>query len=138
MGHYSLLSLASFRHFASCFRAARPAAPACCSFSHPSRSTSRSASGCALLSRLLLAPIAHRAPSSSRSYPLHSLDRAEVEKHNTRDSIWVTYDQCVYDVTEFVENHPGGVRRREEERRSEEATKPARCMLYLCTRCASC
>ena len=32
-----------------------------------------------------------------------------MEKHNTRDSIWVTYDQCVYDVTEFVENHPGGV-----------------------------
>lgn len=33
----------------------------------------------------------------------------EVEKHKTKaDRIWVTYKNGVYDVTEFVEQHPGG------------------------------
>ena len=32
----------------------------------------------------------------------------EVSKHNTKDSIWVTYKGNVYDVTEFARSHPGG------------------------------
>jgi sulfite oxidase len=35
--------------------------------------------------------------------------RSEVQKHRTvRDRIWVTYEDGVYDITEFVKVHPGG------------------------------
>jgi cytochrome b involved in lipid metabolism len=32
----------------------------------------------------------------------------EVAKHNTAASLWVTLDGVVYDLTEFVDRHPGG------------------------------
>jgi cytochrome b involved in lipid metabolism len=36
----------------------------------------------------------------------------QVAQHKTSgDRIWVTYRNAVYDVTEFVENHPGGMKR---------------------------
>ena len=35
--------------------------------------------------------------------------RADIESHNSADKrIWVTFKEGVYDVTEFVESHPGG------------------------------
>ncbi|XXH03894.1 hypothetical protein Hte_010302 [Hypoxylon texense] len=34
--------------------------------------------------------------------------RAEVAKHNTEDSVWFVVDSKVYDVTDFVDAHPGG------------------------------
>ncbi|GIL84054.1 hypothetical protein Vretifemale_12777 [Volvox reticuliferus] len=38
------------------------------------------------------------------------LTREEVAKHKTpKDRIWVTYKEGVYDITEFVEMHPGGL-----------------------------
>ena len=36
----------------------------------------------------------------------YSLD--EVAKHNTKNDIWVTYYDKVYDVTNFINHHPGG------------------------------
>ncbi|KAH7141869.1 FMN-dependent dehydrogenase-domain-containing protein [Dactylonectria macrodidyma] len=33
---------------------------------------------------------------------------AEVEKHNSRESCWVVIDGNVFDVTEFLNRHPGG------------------------------
>ena len=33
---------------------------------------------------------------------------AEVRKHTMSDSLWVTYDGVVYDVTSFLDHHPGG------------------------------
>ena len=36
----------------------------------------------------------------------YSLD--EVAKHNTQTDIWVTYYDKVYDVTNFINHHPGG------------------------------
>lgn len=38
--------------------------------------------------------------------------RAQVKEHNTKDTgIWVTYQGGVYDVTTFVDSHPGGLQR---------------------------
>ncbi|RAL05946.1 FMN-dependent alpha-hydroxy acid dehydrogenase [Aspergillus ibericus CBS 121593] len=37
------------------------------------------------------------------------LSREEVEKHSTRESCWVAIHGSVYDVTDFLDSHPGGV-----------------------------
>ncbi|PWY85998.1 hypothetical protein BO70DRAFT_333933 [Aspergillus heteromorphus CBS 117.55] len=36
------------------------------------------------------------------------LTREEVEKHSTRESCWVAIHGSVYDVTDFIDSHPGG------------------------------
>lgn len=33
---------------------------------------------------------------------------AEVAKHNSKESCWVIVADYVYDVTEFLDHHPGG------------------------------
>ena len=40
--------------------------------------------------------------------PSQTLTRAEVAKHNTEDSLWCIIDHRVYDLTDFVDAHPGG------------------------------
>jgi hypothetical protein len=40
--------------------------------------------------------------------PHRSFTRAEVAKNNTEDSLWFIIDSKVYDVTDFVDAHPGG------------------------------
>ncbi|OOF99255.1 hypothetical protein ASPCADRAFT_504717 [Aspergillus carbonarius ITEM 5010] len=37
-----------------------------------------------------------------------SFTRAEVAQHNTEDSVWCIIDHRVYDLTDFVDAHPGG------------------------------
>ena len=37
------------------------------------------------------------------------LHRAEIAKHNSVDDAWVIVDGVVYDVTSFLESHPGGL-----------------------------
>jgi cytochrome b involved in lipid metabolism len=32
----------------------------------------------------------------------------EVSSHNTRDDIWIIYNGKVYDVTTYLDEHPGG------------------------------
>ncbi|KAI9055753.1 hypothetical protein LZ554_000694 [Drepanopeziza brunnea f. sp. 'monogermtubi'] len=40
--------------------------------------------------------------------PHKTLTRDEVAKNNTEDSLWFVIDSKVYDVTDFVDAHPGG------------------------------
>ena len=48
------------------------------------------------------------APGSGQCH-LRTYTRDEVGKHTTPEArIWVTYKDGVYDITEFVEGHPGG------------------------------
>ena len=45
-----------------------------------------------------------------RAGALPTFTRAEVAKHNSLESgVWVLFRGGVYDITEFVQNHPGGV-----------------------------
>lgn len=40
--------------------------------------------------------------------PHQPLTRAEVAKNNTDESLWMIIDHKVYDVTDFLDAHPGG------------------------------
>jgi Cytochrome b5-like Heme/Steroid binding domain len=40
--------------------------------------------------------------------PSPLLNGLEIAKHNTRDSCWVVISSYAYDVTAFLEEHPGG------------------------------
>ena len=47
-------------------------------------------------------------PSATADREIH---RDEVAKHRSKDSVWVTYKDGVYDVTDFAAMHPGGASR---------------------------
>jgi len=47
------------------------------------------------------------APKTNAKDNVYTVE--EVTKHNTRASVWVFYQDGVYDITKFVANHPGGV-----------------------------
>eukprot|EP00928_Gymnodinium_smaydae_P023415 TRINITY_DN19339_c0_g2_i1.p1 TRINITY_DN19339_c0_g2~~TRINITY_DN19339_c0_g2_i1.p1 ORF type:complete len:600 (-),score=105.89 TRINITY_DN19339_c0_g2_i1:45-1844(-) len=50
------------------------------------------------------------APGAKPGEPVIKFD--EVKKHNSPEKgIWVTYRDGVYDITDFVQNHPGGLER---------------------------
>eukprot|EP00127_Corallochytrium_limacisporum_P000667 Clim_evm66s22 gene=Clim_evmTU66s22 len=36
------------------------------------------------------------------------IESTEVAQHNTRNSVWLTIHGKVYDVTDFMDEHPGG------------------------------
>ncbi|XP_006004738.1 sulfite oxidase, mitochondrial [Latimeria chalumnae] len=47
--------------------------------------------------------------SPQAHYPIYSRD--EITKHKTvQDRVWVTYGNSIYDITDFIEIHPGGDR----------------------------
>ncbi|KAK4188019.1 acyl-CoA dehydrogenase/oxidase [Podospora australis] len=46
--------------------------------------------------------------SSILEVPSKTFTRDEVKKHNTEDSVWFVIDTVVYDVSEFLDAHPGG------------------------------
>ena len=46
--------------------------------------------------------------SSGGSFRLHYYTRSEIRRHNTESSAWIVAGDDVYDVTDYVEHHPGG------------------------------
>ncbi|OEU06512.1 cytochrome b5 [Fragilariopsis cylindrus CCMP1102] len=40
--------------------------------------------------------------------PLHYYTRIEISCHNTEASAWIVAGDDIYDVTDYVEHHPGG------------------------------
>jgi delta8-fatty-acid desaturase len=46
--------------------------------------------------------------SSSPGDPLARHSPSEVAKHNTREGLWIIIEDRIYDVTRYVEKHPGG------------------------------
>mmetsp|Transcript_5783 Transcript_5783/g.8134 ORF Transcript_5783/g.8134 Transcript_5783/m.8134 type:complete len:545 (+) Transcript_5783:74-1708(+) len=47
-------------------------------------------------------------PHADRKQELKKYTVAEVAKHNSRESIWVIIDGRVYDLTRYIDKHPGG------------------------------
>ena len=39
---------------------------------------------------------------------IYQVSLAELEKHNTKGDCWVAVHRKVWDVTEFLDEHPGG------------------------------
>src|SRR4051794_27843950 len=39
---------------------------------------------------------------------LPTLDYRSVGRHNTESSAYVVYDRLIYDITDFLQRHPGG------------------------------
>jgi len=48
----------------------------------------------------------HFEKKELNKYKLYTYD--EVSKHNKENDAWVTYKNSVYDISKFIENHPGG------------------------------
>eukprot|EP00929_Paragymnodinium_shiwhaense_P009329 TRINITY_DN11345_c0_g1_i1.p1 TRINITY_DN11345_c0_g1~~TRINITY_DN11345_c0_g1_i1.p1 ORF type:complete len:639 (-),score=134.90 TRINITY_DN11345_c0_g1_i1:350-2266(-) len=49
------------------------------------------------------------ALGEAEAKPVPTFTRAEVAQHTTRENrIWVSYKDGVYDITDFIVNHPGG------------------------------
>ncbi|ORY34117.1 L-mandelate dehydrogenase [Naematelia encephala] len=48
------------------------------------------------------------AQSEAAKKPSSTIAAKELEKHNSRESLWVAIDGDVYDLTGFIDHHPGG------------------------------
>mmetsp|Transcript_8631 Transcript_8631/g.18948 ORF Transcript_8631/g.18948 Transcript_8631/m.18948 type:complete len:559 (-) Transcript_8631:291-1967(-) len=55
-----------------------------------------------------LAPLLPEAKGAAAKKPLPKFTTEEVAKHNARDDLWIIVDERVYDVTNYVDKHPGG------------------------------
>ena len=72
--------------------------------------TAQAAASAASDAEALEAAAAAKAGTVLPGLPDYTLE--QVSQHKTSGNrIWVTYRNAVYDVTDFVENHPGGMKR---------------------------
>lgn len=56
------------------------------------------------------AEISERERSGPADRAPRPVGAAELRSHNSADSLWVSYRGNVYDVTDFVDEHPGGAK----------------------------
>jgi uncharacterized protein with NAD-binding domain and iron-sulfur cluster len=47
-------------------------------------------------------------PSEMEEYFSDGYSIEEVKKHNSRNSLWTYYENNVYDLTDYIDSHPGG------------------------------
>ena len=52
--------------------------------------------------------ISDASSSSEESLRLHYYTRSEIRRHNTEASAWIVAGEDIYDVTDYIEHHPGG------------------------------
>ena len=99
------------RTFASASAFAALSAAGAAVYAYSSRAeTAQAAAAAASDAAALEAAAAAKAGTVLPGLPDYSLE--QVAQHKTSgDRIWVTYRNAVYDVTDFVENHPGGMKR---------------------------
>jgi len=85
------------------------------------------AAGTLLMAKAVRPPLVSRAEPATGSQPesgkmlldkisahvagIEEYTRSQVAEHNGPESAWVTYGSAVYDITEFVKQHPGGAKR---------------------------
>ncbi len=48
-------------------------------------------------------------PAKLKAKGLRKYTMAQVAEHNTKDDCWIILDDRVYDITDFIDRHPGGV-----------------------------
>mmetsp|Transcript_10941 Transcript_10941/g.27610 ORF Transcript_10941/g.27610 Transcript_10941/m.27610 type:complete len:582 (-) Transcript_10941:75-1820(-) len=92
--------------------AAHAQAGASTSYHQPSAASELSSSALGGGSAALAAVSAADAQAGGeRTAPWPVFTKAEVAEHASKETrIWVTYKEAVYDITEFVDGHPGGSR----------------------------
>lgn len=56
-----------------------------------------------------LVPLHPKPPAKLANAPLPQLSMAQVAEHCTKEDCWVVLDNRAYDITAFVDRHPGGV-----------------------------
>jgi len=66
---------------------------------------------CAWFARASASNASTRASGKTSSVvdKTRAIDRREIATHATADDLWVIIDDGVYDLTEYAEEHPGGV-----------------------------
>lgn len=65
------------------------------------------AAGAGVVGSLAVIPNRHSSCQQPAAPKVYS--RAEVAKHTSKDTgIWVSHEDGVYDITKFIDNHPGG------------------------------
>jgi len=52
--------------------------------------------------------VSEASSSSEDSLRLYYYTKAEIRQHNTETSAWIVAGENVYDVTDYIEHHPGG------------------------------
>lgn len=56
----------------------------------------------------LISDSSSSSSSSGDGFRLHYYTRSEIRRHNSESSAWIVAGDDVYDVTDYVEHHPGG------------------------------